>query len=196
MARRLTNEERDLVELNLDVAERIALHMITTSQVLAREGYDEVYQWAVEGLMDAARSWDPSRGTSFGTYAWGRARGNILDHLRKMVGRNGEKPRMFGFSQHTEDEDENIPHVAENRAYVTTDYVRETVCGEDFISHVLQSLKPKERAALTMRMDGHTMKEIGQALRVSASRVCQIFNELKEQLGRRSDIQELRGIAS
>lgn len=44
----------------------------------------ELEAWGREGLLDAARRFDPSRGVSFRTFAYYRVRGAMLDGLRKM----------------------------------------------------------------------------------------------------------------
>lgn len=46
--------------------------------------YDEVMSWGVDGLLDAARKYDASKGTHFQTYARIRIRGAILDQLRSL----------------------------------------------------------------------------------------------------------------
>lgn len=44
----------------------------------------ELEAWGREGLLDAARRFDPARGVSFRTFAYYRVRGAMLDGLRKM----------------------------------------------------------------------------------------------------------------
>jgi RNA polymerase sigma factor for flagellar operon FliA len=44
----------------------------------------ELEAWGREGLLDAARRFDPDRGVSFRTFAYYRVRGGMLDGLRKM----------------------------------------------------------------------------------------------------------------
>lgn len=46
--------------------------------------YDEVMSWGVDGLLDASRKYDASKGTHFQTYARIRIRGAILDQLRSL----------------------------------------------------------------------------------------------------------------
>jgi len=46
--------------------------------------YDEVMSWGVDGLLDASRKYDVSKGTHFQTYARIRIRGAILDQLRSL----------------------------------------------------------------------------------------------------------------
>src|SRR4029078_7285804 len=44
----------------------------------------ELEAWGREGLLDAARRFEPDRGVSFRTFAYYRVRGAMLDGLRKM----------------------------------------------------------------------------------------------------------------
>ena len=43
-----------------------------------------MFSAGMEGLMKASRSYDPSRGAVFKTYAYHRIRGSILDELRRL----------------------------------------------------------------------------------------------------------------
>jgi RNA polymerase sigma factor FliA len=55
------------------------------SRMAARDSVDpeELYAWGMEGLVQAAQTFDGSRGLSFATYAIHRIRGRILDELRR-----------------------------------------------------------------------------------------------------------------
>ena len=46
--------------------------------------WDELYGWGAEGLVEAARSFDPERGVPFAAYARQRVRGAMLDGMRSM----------------------------------------------------------------------------------------------------------------
>jgi RNA polymerase sigma factor for flagellar operon FliA len=46
--------------------------------------WDELYGWGAEGLVEAARSFDPERGVPFAAYARQRVRGAMLDGMRAM----------------------------------------------------------------------------------------------------------------
>ncbi len=45
---------------------------------------EDLFGWGMRGLIEAADSWDPSRGLQFSTYAFPRIRGAILDELRRL----------------------------------------------------------------------------------------------------------------
>ena len=61
----------------------LAVRQITAGGRLQGER-SELEAWGREGLLDAARRFDPSRGIGFRTFAYYRVRGAILDGLRKM----------------------------------------------------------------------------------------------------------------
>jgi RNA polymerase sigma factor for flagellar operon FliA len=46
--------------------------------------WDELFGWGSEGLVEAARSFDPERGVPFAAYARARVRGAMLDGMRSM----------------------------------------------------------------------------------------------------------------
>ena len=46
--------------------------------------FDEIMSWGIDGLLDAVRKFDASRGTKFRPYARIRIRGAILDQLRAL----------------------------------------------------------------------------------------------------------------
>jgi RNA polymerase sigma factor for flagellar operon FliA len=46
---------------------------------------DDLMGWGAEGLLEAARSFDPARGVPFAVYARARVRGAMLDGLRAMA---------------------------------------------------------------------------------------------------------------
>jgi RNA polymerase sigma factor for flagellar operon FliA len=55
------------------------------------------------GLAQAARDWDPSRGTQFSTYAYYRIRGAILDGAKKMIWLHRPATAATRFQRHSND---------------------------------------------------------------------------------------------
>jgi Sigma-70 region 2 len=52
----------------------------------------------IDGLVEAATRFDPSRGVQFSTYAWQRIRGAILNYLDASSVRNGSRRRAVAWS--------------------------------------------------------------------------------------------------
>lgn len=81
MAPRLTESERDeLVRGHLDMVPRIARKIQRDMPSWVR--LDDLVGAGQEGLLDAARRFDPARGSSFNNYAYYRVRGTMIDWVR------------------------------------------------------------------------------------------------------------------
>ena len=70
-----------LVEAHLDVARRAA--QLVYPRVRDHVSLEELVAMGNEGLAEAAQRYEPDRGAAFGTYAWYRVQGAILDGLRR-----------------------------------------------------------------------------------------------------------------
>lgn len=69
------------IESDLDLVRIFARKMLRRCKRHGVE-YDDLYQWGVLGLLDAARRFDRSKGASFRTFAGPRVTGAMLDGLR------------------------------------------------------------------------------------------------------------------
>jgi RNA polymerase sigma factor FliA len=81
-ARPLSEDRRRLVEQHRGIA--IAVAWRIAQRLPARVDVEDLISFGEVGLVKAGSAFDPSRGASFGTYAYIRARGEIMDALRKM----------------------------------------------------------------------------------------------------------------
>lgn len=74
-----------LAQRNSLITSNTGLVGYVVGRMAARDSVDpeELYAWGMEGLVQAAQSFDGSRGLSFATYAIHRIRGRILDELRR-----------------------------------------------------------------------------------------------------------------
>lgn len=78
-------DDREVVaryESAVDLVAAAARHFTAGGRLLGERA--ELEAWGREGLLDAARRFDPGRGVSFRTFAYYRVRGAMLDGLRKM----------------------------------------------------------------------------------------------------------------
>lgn len=81
MAPRLTESERDeLVRGHVEMVSRIARAVHRDMPTWVR--VDDLVGPGHEGLVDAARRFDPERGSSFRNYAYYRVRGTMIDWVR------------------------------------------------------------------------------------------------------------------
>jgi len=84
----LTANQRELVERSMPVVDKVA-------RILARRyatlvGYDDMLAMGREGLVQAARAYDPALGVPFSTFSTYRVQGAILDGIRKEATRARE----------------------------------------------------------------------------------------------------------
>lgn len=76
-----TQEQKKLVEENLLLARKLAGKYFKRRSHLE---FDDIYSYAVIGLIDAAKKYDPSHGAKFSTYAYTRIRGEIVSALERI----------------------------------------------------------------------------------------------------------------
>lgn len=147
---------------------------------------EELFSAGMFGLMRAARSYDPTRGAGFKTYAYHRIRGSILDDLRRMdflprslrekARENGEDaPAMVGIPT---DEDGHESLAARRH---------EAACETADLSEVLQKeisqLPDKMRIVMGLYYNEDLkMREIGERLHLTESRVSQIHSNAVARL--------------
>jgi RNA polymerase sigma factor for flagellar operon FliA len=80
----------DVIERSLPLVKSIAARLRRAHSLSA--SFDEVYALGVDGLLQAAERFDPSRGVAFTTFAYHRIRGAILDSLRRDPERGSGAP--------------------------------------------------------------------------------------------------------
>jgi RNA polymerase sigma factor for flagellar operon FliA len=78
---RLTSEQRALVEGALSLVPRVVASL--RARAAAILGDAECTSLAHDGLVEAAGAFDPSLGVPFGSFAWLRMQGSILDGVRR-----------------------------------------------------------------------------------------------------------------
>ena len=149
---------------------------------------DELYSAGMVGLMTAARSYDSSRGAEFKTYAYHRIRGAILDELRRLdflPRSQREKARRLG---HHAPMVVGIPTDENGQESLAAD---ESVSGwetADLLSAVqdqVAQLPTKMRQVMELYYrDGLRMREIGEQMQLTESRVSQIHSNALAQLRR------------
>ena len=83
---------RSALGVRMDAVEALVLKHQDYTRALAREisrrlpdhvDFEELVSWGQVGLVEAARSYDPSRTVAFTTFAYYRIRGAIFDGVRK-----------------------------------------------------------------------------------------------------------------
>lgn len=87
MAAPLSESERNaLLHKHIGLVQKIARTLLHDQPAWVR--FDDLLGAGQEGLVDAARRYDPDRGAAFSTYAYYRVRGAMLDHVREVTSRD------------------------------------------------------------------------------------------------------------
>lgn len=153
---------------------------------------EDLFSAGMVGLMVAARSYDPSRGAEFKTYAYHRIRGAILDELRRLdflprsqrekARQTGKEPPSMVSIPTDEDGQESLEAAAEEHPCEQEDM-------QDALERRLADLPPKMRDVMILYYrEGYRMREIGATMGLTESRVSQIHSNalalLRRKLGR------------
>lgn len=132
---------------------------------------DDLSQIGVLGLIEAAERYDASKGGSFKTYAEYRIRGTILDQLRT------NKRQFFPISLQEEEPDGSTEGEF-------SDSLEERELRSS-IKTALRQLTPREQSVVQLYYyEDLNLKEIGEKLRVSESRVSQLHGSALRKLGK------------
>jgi RNA polymerase sigma factor for flagellar operon FliA len=146
---------------------------------------DDVLTAALYGLYDATLRWEPERGAAFHTYAARRINGEITDRLRQLdwvhprVRRRNPGFRMYRLPIGREGGVARGYTLEAPRGRQTLDAVDEREAFEALI----RPLQRRERAVLRLKYArGMNLEEIGHAIQLSPSRVCQVHGEALARL--------------
>ncbi len=138
-----------------------------------------------EGLVDAARKFDPSKGVAFSAYAEIRIRGAMIDELRSRDHLSRSQRRHahdFDGPPLSLDEPE-AAEVVDWRADTEGDTSTRQEMGR--MRAATRLLPPRLQQLLTLYyVDDLTLREIGAVLSVTESRACQLHREALTQLRR------------
>ena len=146
----------------------------------------ELVAWGWDGLVAAARTFDPTKGASFKTHATRRISGAIIDGFRQETGwRRKSRHNASTITLSALGENSDAWHPATRPSDETPEKIEE-------LRRALENLSTRTRAALLA--DGRGRNSTGVSLRVEAerfgvseSRMCQLrrdgIEHLREELG-------------
>lgn len=157
--------------------------------------YEELLAPAEDALMWCDERYAEGSKASFKTYATNRINGAIQDHIRKVTGVRtregvGKSRRKLDFVTHVSSLDAEIPS---EREIVETLHDRIEDARVDLhrsaeFSLVLErvaALPDRERLIVSRLMAGYTLREIGEELGITESRVSQISSRTVARLRER-----------
>jgi RNA polymerase sigma factor for flagellar operon FliA len=164
-------------------------HMRMAHTVLAKRryyrhttiDYDDHVGACLLGLAKAFKSYDPSRGAAFESYAYRRMVGEHLDYLRTMdhLTRSGRADVRDGLAVDP-GPPVVLPGTWDPPELVDDHGLVELRDALDRAEHVLTA---KEATAMRLcEVHGWTMADVGVLLDVSESRVCQLKRQARDKL--------------
>jgi RNA polymerase sigma factor FliA len=195
-------QQNEKIAAHLPLVKRIALHLL--ARLPSSVELDDLQQSGLLGLLSAVRSFSPDQGASFETYAGIRIKGAMLDELRKLswAPRSvNEKSRRLAASDQeiavelsvSLDEYHALLHEtascqlvlledSHEEALQELDAGPEAIMQDDRFKAALMGcidqLPEKEKLMMALYyQEDLNLKEIGQVLDVSESRVSQIHSQ-------------------
>ena len=210
-----------LLVQHAELVKRIARHL--AARLPSTVDIDDLMQSGMVGLLEAANSFDPSRGASFATYGSIRIRGAMLDDIRKndwtprsvhhkyrkvtdaisaieaKAGRHAEADEVAVRLGITADEYHKIlADSGRSRLFSFEEMIEEPYCHRglppsststpdkevyrsqfrDKLADAIKGLPERESLLLSLYYERElNLREIGEVLDVSESRVCQIHGQ-------------------
>ena len=212
-----------LVMAHLGMVKRVALHLKVRIPPFME--LDELIQVGMIGLLEAARSFDSSKGVEFESYALSRVRGAILDEVRQLsylprsavafnkseneainflASELGRAPTQSELAEHMGDDLEEFQKKRGNAKRFETlsmEVINDEVLGiadersrqpdaivehEDFMRAVTDAIADlPERDQFLMSLyyvEELNLKEIGEVLGVTESRISQLLTGIVKKL--------------
>ena len=203
------NNSEALVMAHLGMVKRVALHLKVRLPPFME--LDELIQVGMIGLLEAARAYDPAKGIEFENFAHSRVRGAILDEVRRLsflprsavainkshseathelgaeLGRTPTQAELADYMG----KDIELFHKERTQARRFETYSMEVVTEEVMNIATDSSQQPEaigdlpERDQLLMNLyyvEELNLKEIGEVLGVTESRVSQLLTAVVKKL--------------
>lgn len=166
--------------------------------------YGDLCSYGADGLFDAAENFDPGRGVKFATYAGHRIIGAIRDGIRNddwlprsqrikaKADSSFQTPKKFSFSSVRLKGEKRDVHFGDSLAAENIEQPDEALHRRELFDILLKGLPNRERQVMRLYYDaGWTMKEAGQVIGVSESRVSHlrimILKKLRERFAGREE---------
>ncbi len=163
--------------------------------------YDLLYQEGCVGLLEAAKRFNMEFDSSFSTFAAHRVRGAMRDAYRKEM-----QGGFSGLSRDIRRKDFSLPVpkcLNEPRfglefstpilweETLGSDGMLDRLCAKDLVERLLSMLEPRRRRIMELyHYEGYRMREIGELLGITESRVSQLVKEIRTYLTRKGEQNE------
>lgn len=174
----MTAAQQKLAADHIKLAHDVAANMTKRGMT-----FDDCYASALAGLCQAAMSWRADGGASFTTYSQHRMRGKILDDLRERdyLSRNHRKSQP----DHSVGSLSTPIHTGSGREKCVSDTLAAKPAEnlDGFASIVAKLSTREERVMFVLYyQEGMSMREVGEAVGVTQSRVSQVMGEATRRL--------------
>ncbi len=185
------NPEPSVYELEIEQWESLVWYVVNRLKPRLPHSVseDDLYSAGMLGLLKASRSYDPTRGAEFKTYAYHRVRGAMLDELRTLdylprslrdkARQEGVNPPAVVTLPTDEDGSDNLEAAAQGTPEIEkAELLVQLQAG-------ISSLPEKMRMVMHLYYnEGKRMREIGAQLQLTESRVSQIHSAAVARLRR------------
>ena len=213
----------ELVLAHLGLVKRVSIHL--KARVPAFMELDELLQVGMLGLLEASKAYDPAKGVEFENFAHSRARGAMLDEVRRLsflprsavafnkehnegvhvlaseLGRNPTESEIAEFMGKDLEEFQRERGKARRFETYSLEVVTEEVMGiadeeshqpdvmveeaefMDAVTAAIADLPEREQTVMQLYyVEELNLKEIGEVLGVSESRISQILSAVVKKL--------------
>ena len=200
-----TTRGEDLVMRHLGLVKRVALHL--KARVPAFMELDEMIQVGMVGLLEAARAYDVSKGVDFENFAHSRVRGAMLDEVRRLsflprsavafnkshnetvhvlaseLGRTPTQAEIAEFmGLGIEVLTEEVMNIADDKSQ-QPEAIVEHAEFMDAVTAAIEHLPEREQLVMQLYyVEEMNLKEIGEVLGVSESRISQILSAVVKKI--------------
>lgn len=175
----LTVEQKKLVEEN----ERF-IYYVLKRLCLPIEDY---YGAAAIGICKAAKSYDPSRGYTFATWAWNCMKNECF--MERRAEKRRDRPYLEGFSldqpSFNNDGDMVYPQIASDDSF--SEWIEDTEDeshAAEIYSKAQKKMTEKEKAAFKLFLVGRTQNDIARDIGTSRSYVSRLIEKAKTKCSR------------
>lgn len=165
-------------------------HFVAKKYINTGIPYEELFQLSLIGLWKGVRTFDPSKGFEFATYASRVMHNEILMFIRKAKKHSLEyeeisTPMVSLYSALNTDFDGNtltLEDILESKETIDEDLLEDELRSE--LKRFMDTYNPKHVEVIKLHMQGKTQKRIASTVGVSQSYVSRIINNFKKRFKR------------
>lgn len=152
-------------------------------QYSGRNEFDDVYQVAKIGIIDAVRSYDKNRGAKLSTHVFNM----ILSHVRKF---STKETGIIYYPAHIKTYNNTRIDLDDLSNYAFEDFDYLSIELKQILSIALSTLTDKQKEVIVMKyIDGYSTAEISQILGCSHQNVSSICKKAEQLMKQKIELQ-------